>query len=132
MGSLFSKKQKTKRVLLLGLDGAGKSTILQNMMTSPNQSQTYPTIGFNVERIQYDQSDYELWDIGGQSKLRSFWSNHFISTKVIAFVVDSNDVDRLAEAKTAFDGIIDDNRTCQISIILIANKQDLPHVSLRV
>jgi len=67
LNSLSSKKER--RILMLGLDAAGKTTILYQLKLS-QQVQSVPTIGFNVETVEYKNIKFTIWDIGGQWKLR--------------------------------------------------------------
>merc|ERR1711923_178455 len=56
---------------------------------------TIPTIGFNVERLEYGKMNMTVWDIGGQMKIRPLWRHYFVGTQALIYVVDSNDVDRI-------------------------------------
>ena len=86
------------RVLLLGLDSAGKTTILYALKTGQN-IQTVPTIGFNIETINYKNLELNVWDVGGQDKLRDLWRHYYPGTNGVIFVVDSADNTRLNTAK---------------------------------
>ena len=66
-------------MLMLGLDGAGKTTILYKLKLGESIS-TVPTIGFNVENVQYKKLSMTIWDIGGQTRLRKLWHHYFIGT----------------------------------------------------
>ena len=61
---------------MMGLDGAGKTTILHKLNTG-EATPTEPTIGFNVETIEYKNVSYNIWDVGGQDKLRELWQYYF-------------------------------------------------------
>ena len=93
--SLFQKKVKA---LMLGLDNAGKTTILYNLKFNEIIN-TIPTIGFNVESVDYKNLNLTIWDIGGQSKLRKLWRHYYQNTNVLIFVIDSSDIDRIQEVK---------------------------------
>lgn len=95
MGSFFAKifggvKAKECKILMLGLDGAGKTTILYNMK-SGSVIDTIPTIGFNVETLKFDKVQFMVWDVGGQTKIRALWKHYYEKTKGIIYVVDSSD-----------------------------------------
>ena len=102
MGNYFASvlnrfQSKTPcRLLMLGLDAAGKTTILYKMKLNETVN-TIPTIGFNVETLQYKNLEFNCWDIGGQFKLRNLWRHYFENTQGLIFVVDSNDAERLDE-----------------------------------
>merc|ERR1712071_214832 len=92
---LFGKKQM--RILMVGLDAAGKTTILYKLKLG--EIVTIPTIGFNVETVEYKNICFTVWDVGGQDKIRPLWRHYFQNTQGLIFVVDSNDRERITEAQ---------------------------------
>jgi ADP-ribosylation factor-like protein 1 len=84
--------------LILGLDNAGKTTILYRLQAAEIET-TIPTIGFNVETLQYKNIKFQVWDLGGQTSIRPYWRCYYPNTDAIIFVVDSADQDRLKIAK---------------------------------
>ncbi|KAK4392641.1 ADP-ribosylation factor 1, partial [Sesamum angolense] len=100
--SLFGNKEA--RILVLGLDNAGKTTILYRLQMGEVVS-TIPTIGFNVETMQYNNIKFQVWDLGGQTSIRPYWRCYFPNTQAIIYVVDSSDTDRLVIAKEEFHAI---------------------------
>ena len=74
MDRLFEKKEA--RILMLGLDAAGKTTILFKMKLG-EVVQSIPTIGFNVETIEFKNCKLNVWDVGGQDKIRPMWKHYF-------------------------------------------------------
>ena len=114
MGALFSKLwstfgggNKQVRLLMLGLDAAGKTTILYKMKLN-EVINTIPPIGFNVETFQYKKIEFNCWDIGGQFKLRNLWSHYFENIDALVYVVDSNDRDRIEENAETLHGLLAD------------------------
>ncbi|CAN6446285.1 unnamed protein product [Victoria cruziana] len=93
---LFAKKEM--RILMVGLDAAGKTTILYKLKLGEIVT-TIPTIGFNVETVEYKNISFTVWDVGGQDKIRPLWRHYFQNTQGLIFVVDSNDRDRIIEAR---------------------------------
>uniref|UniRef100_A0A3P8ZZJ6 ADP-ribosylation factor 5 n=1 Tax=Esox lucius TaxID=8010 RepID=A0A3P8ZZJ6_ESOLU len=91
---LFGKKQM--RILMVGLDAAGKTTILYKLKLGEIVT-TIPTIGFNVETVEYKNICFTVWDVGGQDKIRPLWRHYFQNTQGLIFVVDSNDRERVAD-----------------------------------
>ena len=89
---------KNSRILMVGLDAAGKTSILYKIKLDENV-QTIPTIGFNVETVQYKNINFTVWDVGGQDKIRPLWRHYFQNTQGLIFVVDSNDRERIGEAQ---------------------------------
>ena len=123
--SLFGSKEV--RILILGLDNAGKTTILYRLQNESDEAvQTIPTIGFNVETLQYKNLEFNCWDIGGQFKLRNLWAHYYDNTDALIFVVDSNDADRMAEAREALMMVIQDEAMAGVPVLIYANKMDLP------
>ena len=84
------------RVLMLGLDNSGKTTVLYRLKLD-EVVLTIPTIGFNVEAVDYKGRGLLIWDVGGQPKIRLLWSHYFEETNVVIYVVDSNDKERIEE-----------------------------------
>uniref|UniRef100_A0A3Q2V8Q6 ARF GTPase 5 n=3 Tax=Haplochromini TaxID=319058 RepID=A0A3Q2V8Q6_HAPBU len=97
---LFGKKQM--RILMVGLDAAGKTTILYKLKLGEIVT-TIPTIGFNVETVEYKNICFTVWDVGGQDKIRPLWRHYFQNTQV--------QEDELKDAV----------------LLVFANKQDLPN-----
>lgn len=83
---------------LVGLDAAGKTTILYKLKLGEIVT-TIPTIGFNVETVEYKNICFTVWDVGGQDKIRPLWRHYFQNTQGLIFVVDSNDRERITEAQ---------------------------------
>ena len=115
---------------MLGLDAAGKTTILYKLHIGEILS-TVPTIGahslpccprpsycctrhsnmydtshvlagFNVEKVQYKNVLFTVWDVGGQEKLRPLWRHYFNNTDGLIYVVDSQDRERVSRAADEF------------------------------
>ncbi|XP_075720141.1 ADP-ribosylation factor-like protein 14 [Rhinoderma darwinii] len=124
-GSSHSKV-KQARILLLGLDAAGKSTVLYKFKFKEPFS-TIPTVGFNVEMIQTEKHlQLTIWDIGGQEKLRSFWCYYFENTDGLVYVVDSTNKKALDESKKQFQLMLQNELIKNVPVVVLANKQDLP------
>ena len=114
-----------KRILIVGLDGAGKTTILYKLKLGEVVT-TIPTIGFNVELVEYKKFKFGLWDVGGQEKIRPLWRHYYKNTEGIIFVVDSNDVDRIGAAKDELARMLGEDSLKDAVVLVFANKQDLP------
>jgi GTPase SAR1 family protein len=122
MGNLldfFSKwsNRTEKKILMVGLDGAGKTTVCLHgkpmlgevlpfsftakvlyKLRLGEQVRTIPTIGFNLETVQYNNISFAIWDIGGQDKIRPLWKYYFQGNDAIIYVVDSSDMRRIDES----------------------------------
>jgi len=113
------------RVLMVGLDAAGKTTILFRMKLGEVVSTT-PTIGFNVETVEYKNLKFTVWDIGGQDKIRKLWRFYYENVRAIIFVVDSNDYNRIDQVKKEISGLLNESQLKDAVLLIFANKQDLP------
>ena len=89
----------------MGLDNAGKTTILYKLKLGEVVT-TIPTIGFNVESVEYKNVNMTVWDVGGQTKIRPLWQHYFENTDAIIFAVDCADAGRLEEAKNELDIVL--------------------------
>ncbi len=98
--ALFSRRVE-KRVVLLGLDNAGKTTVVYRLLLG-RKVDTVPTIGFNSEEVRHGRCSFVMWDIGGQAKIRKLWRHYVESADALVFVVDAQDRSRLREARAAF------------------------------
>ena len=114
------------RILLLGLDSAGKTTLLYKLKLG-KYIETIPTIGFNLETVQYKNMTLTIWDVGGQDKLRQLWRHYYQDTRVIIFMIDVNDKERIELAGEEFYKVVNDAtaRKHLKHVIIYANKADL-------
>jgi len=119
---LFSRDT---RILMIGLDAAGKTTLLYKLKLGENVP-TIPTIGFNVESVEYRNLHMTIWDVGGQDRIRSLWKHYYHGTDALIFVVDSNDHERLAEARNELNAFLSDSNMVDALVLVFANKMDLP------
>eukprot|EP00299_Pterocystis_sp_00344_P015578 c7788_g2_i1.p1 GENE.c7788_g2_i1~~c7788_g2_i1.p1 ORF type:complete len:191 (+),score=32.37 c7788_g2_i1:36-575(+) len=132
MGNLFQsvlKKlsgKKDCRILMVGLDAAGKTTILYKLKLGEIVT-TIPTIGFNVETVEYRNISFTVWDVGGQDKIRPLWRHYYQNTQGLIFVVDSNDRDRIGEAHDELHKMLGEDELRDAVVLIFANKQDLPN-----
>lgn len=92
-------------LISVGLDAAGKTTILYKLKLGEVVT-TIPTIGFNVESVEYKNICFTVWDVGGQDKIRPLWRHYFQNTQGLIFVVDSNDRDRITEAEKELQNMV--------------------------
>merc|ERR1711861_19103 len=127
-GKVFSKLvgKKDCRILMVGLDAAGKTTILYKLKLGEVVT-TIPTIGFNVETVEDKNIAFTVWDVGGQDKIRPLWRHYYTNTEGIIFVVDSNDRDRVDEARDELNRMLSEDELRDAVLLVFANKQDLPH-----
>ncbi|GFY88279.1 ras-related small GTP-binding family protein [Actinidia rufa] len=156
---LFAKKEM--RILMVGLDAAGKTTIFVQAQAGgdcdhnpyywhygskcipwPNMAVPMEcglkflselflfideTAGFNVETVEYKNISFTVWDVGGQDKIRPLWRHYFQNTQGLIFVVDSNDRDRVVEARDELHRMLNEDELREAVLLVFANKQDLPN-----
>ena len=122
----FLKMKKDMRILMVGLDAAGKTTILYKLKLGEVVT-TIPTIGFNVETVEYKNISFTVWDVGGQDKIRNLWRHYYQNTQGLIFVVDSNDKARIEDAKSELHKMLQEEELKEADLLVFANKQDLPH-----
>ncbi|THY64691.1 ARF/SAR superfamily, partial [Aureobasidium pullulans] len=136
--------KKEIRILILGLDNAGKTTLLYRLKvrlllmpfpcTALTDSfrqigevvTTIPTIGFNVESVNYKNLNFNVWDLGGQTSIRPYWRCYYANTAAVIFVIDSTDVDRLSTAADELSAMLNEEELRDAALLVFANKQDQP------
>eukprot|EP01063_Lacrimia_lanifica_P038251 TRINITY_DN8083_c0_g3_i2.p1 TRINITY_DN8083_c0_g3~~TRINITY_DN8083_c0_g3_i2.p1 ORF type:complete len:187 (+),score=56.24 TRINITY_DN8083_c0_g3_i2:42-602(+) len=121
--NLFAKKNA--RILMVGLDAAGKTTILFKLKLDEHVT-TVPTIGFNVETVEYKNIKFSVWDVGGQDRLRKLGKRYYEDSNAIIFVVDSNDSERFHIAAEELNVLLSDSTLADKPLLVFCNKQDLP------
>merc|ERR1712130_668624 len=128
LSSIWSKLwgKKEMRILMVGLDAAGKTTILYKLKLGEVVT-TIPTIGFNVETVEYKNITFSVWHVGGQDKIRPLWRHYYQNTQGIIYVVDSNDRDRVSEAREELQRMLNEDELRDALLLVFANKQDLPN-----
>ncbi|KRZ45139.1 ADP-ribosylation factor 1-like 2 [Trichinella pseudospiralis] len=126
---LFGKKEV--RILMVGLDAAGKTTILYKLKLGEIVT-TIPTIGFNVETVEYKNISFTVWDVGGQDKIRPLWRHYFQNTQGLIFVVDSNDRERVGEARDELIRMLAEDELRDAVLLVFANKQGFQQFDLAV
>jgi len=122
-------------VLILGLDRAGKTTLLEQLKATFKgieplaPDQIMPTVGLNIGRLEIGNVKLIFWDLGGQSELRSIWDKYFRDTHGLIFVLDSADPNRLTEAKNELDILVRTQELRGVPLLFFVNKQDI-HTAL--
>ncbi|KAA8903418.1 hypothetical protein TRICI_005708 [Trichomonascus ciferrii] len=116
-------------VLILGLDNAGKTTLLENIKGLYGSKglppeKIAPTVGQNVGHVRINNVLLKLWDVGGQENLRTLWDSYYTDAHAVVFVVDSTDQARLEECKETLDSVVSHEVLEGTPILMLANKQD--------
>ncbi|KAH9905068.1 GTP-binding protein [Epithele typhae] len=118
------QKEKEMRILFLGLDNAGKTTILKKL-NGEDIMGISPTLGFNIKTFVHGKYTLNIWDVGGQRTLRPYWRNYFEQTDALVWVVDSGDRMRMQDCKEELHSLLQEDRLAGASLLIFANKQDI-------
>ena len=122
MGGFQSKEKK--KLLFLGLDNAGKTSIL-NKLTNGSIHTVSPTRGYNITQTAFEGIEFSIWDVGGQQSLRNQWPNYFEKVAGIIWVIDSADKARMFETGLELAALLENDKINGIPLLIFANKQDL-------
>ncbi|KAF9764272.1 ADP-ribosylation factor [Nosema granulosis] len=114
---------KQQSVTMIGLDAAGKTTLLYFLKTGEVQH-TVPTLGFNCESVEIGDLNFLVWDIGGQEAFVKFWQNYIRTSKAIIFLVDVADSKRYAQASYDLWSILKE-LSAPMPLLILVNKIDL-------
>ncbi|KAF6102137.1 ADP ribosylation factor like GTPase 2 [Phyllostomus discolor] len=101
----MKQKERELRLLMLGLDNAGKTTILKKF-NGEDIDTISPTLGFNIKTLEHRGFKLNIWDVGGQKSLRSYWRNYFESTDGLIWVVDSADRQRMQDCQRELQSLL--------------------------
>ncbi|KAF4574471.1 ADP-ribosylation factor-like protein 2 [Pleurotus pulmonarius] len=118
------QKEREMRLLFLGLDNAGKTTILKKLNGEDIRTVS-PTLGFNIKTFAHGRYTLNLWDVGGQRTLRPYWRNYFEQTDALVWVVDSGDRMRMKDCRDELHSLLLEDRLAGASLLVFANKQDI-------
>jgi len=108
---------------MFGLDGAGKTTLLYQWALKKAVAVS-STIGFEYETVLYKDTQYTIWESGGDDKIRNLWRHHFEGLDGIIYVVDSSDTARMEENRNELWMMMENEDLKDVLLLVIANKQD--------
>ena len=120
------QKEHEMKILIIGLDNAGKTTIVKKFNGEPTDM-IEPTLGFDIKTLEHRGYSLNFWDVGGQQTIRAYWRNYFEVTDGIIWVVDSSDKWRLDTCRDELAALLLDEQVMGASLLIFANKQDLPN-----
>ncbi|MBN3323500.1 ARL4D protein, partial [Atractosteus spatula] len=126
----FLPNFQSLHVVVIGLDSAGKTSLLYRLKLR-EFVETIPTKGFNTEKVKVAVGNsrsitFQVWDVGGQEKLRPLWKSYTRRTDGMVFVVDSTEAERMEEAKVELHKITRTSENQGVPVLILANKQDVP------
>jgi len=118
------EKEKEIRILILGLDNAGKTTIVKKF-NGEDINTISPTLGFNIKTLFFKDFKLSIWDVGGQVSIRTYWRNFFEQTDGLIWVIDSSDQSRLQSCKTELHELLKQEKLAGASLLIFYNKSDI-------
>ncbi|CAD6194169.1 unnamed protein product [Caenorhabditis auriculariae] len=121
---MWSSPEKEHKVVIFGISGAGKTTILYKI--KEEDVEVLPTTSFNLEPVTFKDVNFSFWDLSGQGVSHVLWHKYLHGTKALMFVVDSTDFERMPEAKERLWMILESPEVESAILLIFANKQDLP------
>ena len=117
-------KEREVRLLILGLDNAGKMTILKKFL-GEDTSEIAPTLGFQIKTVEHNNFKLNIQDVGGQTTIRSYWRNYFEQTDGLIWVVDSGDKLRLEDCRNELHKLLQQEKLAGATLMVFCNKQDV-------
>ncbi|CAK9318282.1 unnamed protein product [Citrullus colocynthis] len=127
---LFSKTEF--HVLILGIDKAGKTTLLEKLKSLYSNSEglspdrIVPTVGLNIGRLEVLNAKLVFWDLGGQPGLRSIWEKYYEEAHAVIYVIDAACPSKFEDSKSALEKVLRHEDLQGAPLLVLANKQDLP------
>ena len=120
----FGLYRKQGTILLLGLDNAGKTTLLY-LLKDGTISNYVPTTRPNIKTVQIGGLELKAWDLGGHRNVRSMWYDYYSRCDALIFMIDSADIDRFTESKEELDLLLREPELKDIPFLILGNKCDL-------
>lgn len=122
-GIFFSHEME---LTIIGLQNAGKTTLVNLLSTGDFTDDRIPTVGFNMRRVQKGGVTLKIWDLGGQARFRTMWERYCRGVSAVVFVLDAADRERFETAKVELHDILSRPALAAIPVLVLANKSDLP------
>eukprot|EP01064_Diplonema_japonicum_P000448 TRINITY_DN102_c3_g1_i1.p2 TRINITY_DN102_c3_g1~~TRINITY_DN102_c3_g1_i1.p2 ORF type:complete len:185 (+),score=46.45 TRINITY_DN102_c3_g1_i1:56-610(+) len=121
---LFWKQEM--ELTLVGLQNAGKTTLLNVISDGKAKPNTIPTVGLNIRKITKGNISIKLWDIGGQPRFRGMWERYCRGVNAIVYVVDSADRSTVDAAQKELMELMQKPALEKIPLLVLGNKNDVP------
>ncbi|XP_068156004.1 ADP-ribosylation factor-like protein 3 [Drosophila tropicalis] len=123
--NLLGIRSQESNILVLGLDNAGKSTLIAQLINDQCNYPLMPTLEPHEIHTSIKEARVCLWDLSGHIQKRMLWSNYYENKKAVIYVIDGKDASRLSEARCALCDLILNDHLQQVPLLIVANKQDL-------
>ncbi|XP_073296326.1 ADP-ribosylation factor-like protein 8a [Primulina huaijiensis] len=124
--SLFFKQEM--ELSLIGLQNAGKTSLVNVVATGGYSEDMIPTVGFNMRKVVKGNVTMKLWDLGGQPRFRSMWERYCRAVSAIVYVVDAADQDNINISKRELHDLLSKQSLSGIPLLVVGNKIDKPQV----
>ncbi|CAK9172304.1 unnamed protein product [Ilex paraguariensis] len=122
--SLFFKQEM--ELSLIGLQNAGKTSLVNVVATGGYSEDMIPTVGFNMRKVTKGNVTIKLWDLGGQPRFRSMWERYCRAVSAIVYVVDAADHDNLSISRSELHDLLSKPSLSGIPLLVLGNKIDKP------
>ncbi|XP_060194382.1 ADP-ribosylation factor-like protein 8a isoform X3 [Lycium barbarum] len=120
--SLFFKQEM--ELSLIGLQNAGKTSLVNVIATGGYSEDMIPTVGFNMRKVTKGNVTIKLWDLGGQPRFRSMWERYCRAVSAIVYVVDAADPDNLSISSSELHDLLSKPSLSGIPLLVLGNKID--------
>ncbi|SBT43454.1 ADP-ribosylation-like factor, putative [Plasmodium ovale wallikeri] len=120
----IKERHRNIRIIILGLDNAGKTTIVKRLL-GDDIYKVHPTFGFTIESFNFNNYFINIWDVGGQKSIRHYWKNYYENIDGIIYVIDSTDIFRIQLCSYELKKILKEERLFGCSLLILSNKNDI-------
>lgn len=125
----LSRKFKTEedfKLLLLGLDNVGKTSIFDQLSREQTSSVCLaPRMGYHTKSFSYKNNKLKAWDVSGQKFVRSYWKSFLGIADALIYVIDGSDRARIEESVYELTSLLNENKLRKVPLLLFVNKQDI-------